>query len=418
MTRRLTRALASVLITGLTMNSAGPADAAAFVFAGEANGIDIVTHVKGYVGTGGNVHLTVGIDPTSANAASMVIPTQNVINTFNGLQPTTGNFTFTANVPSNRYDFESVLLHEMGHALGLAHCNAASESGLTQESTNYTKASDGNGSGSDNETAQFSLDDGADNIIGSADDVRGDDLNLNWFNRSTNNPGSFPAEIDHDTYSRDTADLPGSHPFAANADRSVLAVLGVANTESVMNQGTFNGEAKRTLHAEDVAALRIAMAGLDENQGTSDDYTFSLSYAGLTAAADIVIDFDAAQTNFAVTLTNGTEIVPDSNHIQLTGTIPIYFEPAPGLGGWFFNQVPNGDPNNVFVNFNSGTNGSGSEGSPFDNLADAIDFANPGADINLEPGSSSETFTGGSAISKALTLHNNSPGGGAVIVGN
>jgi hypothetical protein len=285
------------------------------------------------------------------------------------------------------------------------------------DNTDYTKASDGNGSGSDNETAQFSLNDGADNIIGSGDDIRGNDINLNWFNKSTNNPGSFPAEIDHDTYSRDVADLPGSDTFAANGDRDVLADLGAANTESVMNQGTFNGEAKRTLHAEDVAALRVAMAGVDENQGTADDYTFSLTYAGLTAAADIVIDFDATQTNFAVTFTSGTSI--NATHFRLTGTIPIYFEPSPGLSGWFFNNVSNGgDPDNVFVDLDAGTNGGGSEGSPFNNLADAIDFANTNADINIEPSSSSETFTGGNVIDKALTLLNNNPGGGSVIIGN
>jgi hypothetical protein len=86
---------------------------------------------------------------------------------------------------------------------------------------------------------------------------------------------------------------------------------------------------------------------------------------------------------------------------------------------WFFNDVSNGgDPDNVFVDFNAGTNGGGSEASPFNNLADALSFANPDATINIEPGSSSETFTGGSVINQDVTLLNNNPGGGSAFVGS
>jgi len=133
----------------------------------------------------------VGIDPSSENAQSMVISTQNVINTWNQLVPTTGNLVSGSanNIPSGFVDFESVLLHEMGHSLGLGHVNAASESGLSGSDREYTKATNG----SNNE---FDLNSGADGIIGSADDLRGDDVNLNYFRKSNNDPFTIASVVD------------------------------------------------------------------------------------------------------------------------------------------------------------------------------------------------------------------------------
>src|SRR5262249_21639544 len=55
----------------------GGACAGTFIFAGDANGVDVVTHPPGYGGSGGTVNVTVCIDPTSTNATSMVQSVQN-----------------------------------------------------------------------------------------------------------------------------------------------------------------------------------------------------------------------------------------------------------------------------------------------------------------------------------------------------
>ena len=44
--------------------------------------------------------------------------------------------------------------------------------------------------------------------------------------------------------------------------------------------GTASDEAQRTLGHDDVATLRLGMAGLDEVAGTSDDYTLTLTFCG------------------------------------------------------------------------------------------------------------------------------------------
>ena len=61
--------IASFIFIAITIKEL---NAFAFVFAGETFGIDIVTHPIGYTGTGGILTVTVGIDPTSANASQMV----------------------------------------------------------------------------------------------------------------------------------------------------------------------------------------------------------------------------------------------------------------------------------------------------------------------------------------------------------
>ena len=299
-------------------------NAFAYIFAFNFNVPNLITHPVGYTGTGGVLNITVGIDPTSANAMAMVTSTQNVIASWNNLAPTTGNLDFSGIVAGGEVDFESVLLHEMGHAMGLAHCNAASESGLGGANENYTRAEEG-------ANTAFDIDPGGDGIIGSADDLRGDDVNFNWFRMSNNNPFTIPGTVDGTTYSLDLVDLPAGDNFSANADRDVGTALGSANTEAVMQQGSFFGEAQRTLAHDDVAGLRFAMAGVDETAGNADDYTFNLTYAGLTTAADIVIDFDNNQTGFAVASSGGSSI--NATHWRVTGS-SIFFNTG---YNWLFN---------------------------------------------------------------------------------
>lgn len=293
----------------------------AYIFANESNGIDLVTHPSGYNGSGGTLTITVGIDPISPNAADMVISTQNVISVFNNMASTTPNISF-GSIPS-QVDFESVLLHEMGHSLGLAHCNLATESGLSGSNQDYTKTTDGA-----NDT--FDLNPGLDGIIGSADDVRGDDENLNYFKISDNNPFTITSTVDQTTYSRDLLDLPSGN-FSANGERDVSILLGFNSTEAVMQQGSIVGEVQRTLAADDVAGLKYGEAGVDEIAGTIDDYTLVLNYVGLTDVADIVIAFDDTQTGFAVSQ-SGADLI-NANHAAITSS-RIYFNTG---YNWFFN---------------------------------------------------------------------------------
>ncbi|MEM8758685.1 MAG: VPLPA-CTERM sorting domain-containing protein [Planctomycetota bacterium] len=222
----------------------------------------------------------------------------------------------------------------MGHALGLGHSNLASESGLSGRAANFTDSAPGPDGG-------LNLDDGADNIVGSADDQRGDDVNLNYFRIGSNDPVDpvLPERIDSTTYSRDLSLLPAGDSFSANGDRDVAAALGYANTESVMQQGSFFGEVQRTLTADDIAGVRYAQSGIDHLAGTSDDYVFDLQFIGLVDDADILIDFDNSQTGFAVARSTASRFSNPSfsfsNDAFLTGA-EIFFNTG---FNWVFNTT-------------------------------------------------------------------------------
>jgi uncharacterized protein (DUF1330 family) len=328
----LSRCLLLVLIPGLlALGLSSSCFAGAYIFAGEANGVDAVTHPSGYSGTGGVLTVGICISPASVNSAQMEISVQNIVNTFNSQTVSTGNLLRGANnnIPANFYDFESVTLHEVGHCIGLAHVNASSESGLTGVDANYTKATNGANN-------VFNINPGPDGIIGSSDDLRGDDLNLHWFNNFANNPFIIDSIVDSTTYSRSTANLPAGHNFATNADRSVSTLLGVPDTESIMQQGTGSDESQRTLVADDVATLKYAMSGLDEMAGTADDYTLNLVYRGITTTnCDVTISFDNA-ASFAFCQPAGVRVNGGSHYRITSATIALN-----DTFNWFFNNVPN-----------------------------------------------------------------------------
>lgn len=323
------RALAAVGVVTLTLLVAMPRPAAggAFIFAGESNGVNLIAHPVGYAGTGGNVSVSVCIDPASPNAAAMAISVQNVVATFNAMVPIQGNLIIPSpDLAFYEIDFESTALHEVGHCIGLAHPNAATESGLFPWDHNYTKATNG----ADN---VFNLDPGADGVKGSSDDVRGDDVNLHWFRVANNNPFTIAGTVDSTTYARNTALLPGGDTFAANADRDVADLLGAGSTEAVMQQGTFYDEEQRQLNHDDVATLRYARSGLDSTAGTSDDYTVTLTYAGLTSSCDVVLAFDNSETGFAVCKAGGSFLSGDDAAITSAN---VFFNTG---FTWFFNDT-------------------------------------------------------------------------------
>jgi hypothetical protein len=301
------------------------ARAGAFIFAGESNP-GLIAHPSGYTGSGGEVTVSVCIDPGYPYAAESEISVRNLVTTFNALVPVTGNLLLggSNNIPAGQIDVESTLVHEVGHCIGLAHPNLATESGLNDPERNFTKAANG----VDN---VYGLDAGGDGVIGSSDDLRGDDVNLHWFRIANNNPFTIAPLVDVTTYSRALADLPVEHTFAANGDRSVSTLLGAAGTEAVMQQGAYVDEDQRQLTHDDVATLRLAMSGLDETAGTGDDYTLTLTYAGLTNACDIVIAFNDG-TSFAACSVGGTYL--SGTHARVTtASISVHTGYV-----WFFND--------------------------------------------------------------------------------
>ena len=265
--------LALIFLHSMTLSPA--VLAGAFIFAGEGNGVDVILHPTGYTGTGGDLNIGVCIDPNSLNAQALVIPVKNNISVWNDLQPIASNVQLGV---VNGIDAESVLLHEMGHCIGLAHVNAASESGLSQN--NYTKATDGANNVLD-------VNAGPDGVVGSHDDIRGDDVNLHWFNPA-NDPFQLPIHTPVDTsqYKRDTGSLPAGDSFAQNASRAVASAMGYPSSEAVMQQGTYSSETQRELSSDGASTVMLAASGVDETAGTSDDYQIVLTYEGITTGSN------------------------------------------------------------------------------------------------------------------------------------
>ncbi len=307
------------------------ATAGTFIFGGNLGEEDFITHPTGYLGSGTSLTISVCINPASVNSAQLVQPVKNIVETWNQLNPTSENLKLFGNnnIPGNLdYDWESVALHEVGHCVGLGHPNLGNQEGVVGANQNYTSTNKGN-------DGLFDFNDGADNIIGSADDLRDDDQNYHWFNKNSNNPFILSPPFDSSNYSILLADLPNGDNFVANADRDVGDDLGFNLTEAVMQQGTFNDEAQRTLGVDDVATIRLGMSGVDETEGTADDYTFKLVYGGIASGCDINITHDAGNS-FGVCNVGGFFL--NGSHLRISSAeITI----GNNAVDWFFNQEQN-----------------------------------------------------------------------------
>jgi hypothetical protein len=305
-----------------------PGIAGTYIFSSETD-LDIITHPTGYTGAGGVVKIEVCIDANAVDAAAMEISVRNIVKQLNKMTASTPNLFLgdDNNIPSG-VDFESLVLHELGHCTGLGHPNLGVQPGVSDPNTDFTQS--GNGV---NNTFSFAA--GTDTVIGSNDDLRDDDQNLHWFEKGVNDPFMDVANPQSSNFSRNVADLPEGDESVANAGRTVGAQLGIADTEAVMQQGQFYDEDQRQLQADDVATYKMGMTGLDETAATADDYTINMLYGGIkgdTSGCDIVIKPDD-NTGFGSCSVGGLYLAYP--HAVITSGI---FRYNPGFN-WYFNTV-------------------------------------------------------------------------------
>jgi hypothetical protein len=246
--------------------------------------VNAVNHPLLYVGNGGELTVRVCLDPAIADVDARESAVERALATWSAMLPESDNIE--TDVPMGEADFETVILHELGHCLfGLAHPNL----GMRVEDTTLGFATNSE----PGSNGVFEIGVGDDMQPGSTDDSRGDDVNRVWFYKADNYPYLWTSPVDETTYSRDPADLPPMSTFAANPNRLAgpVAQPPVSNTEAAMNGFAVLEEARRELQHDDVATVLYAASGLDEKAETSDDYTVNIVYRGQTTeGCDVLIE--------------------------------------------------------------------------------------------------------------------------------
>lgn len=300
---------------------------------------DRVAH-QNYFGAGGElssvrVCIDNSVNPALATAAEPAV--RNVIATYNRFRSLADN-TFASgaatSAPPDQVDFETVLLHEFLHANGLDHPNQANNPAGTGSYDYYDTRSGDGGNGVLDHLGN------ADGIAGSADDQRGDDVNLLWYPRGSNDPAVLPAIVDTTTMARTLDHLPAGQHFVANGNTAVMSALGHPNSEAVAVQGYVQGQVGRHLHNDDLAMLRLARAGIDGIAGTADDYRSSAVFAGYYdnpqgGECSMVVRFND-DVSFAGTLVGLTPLA--TNHWRLIYPTRMRFNPAVN---WYFTPGAN-----------------------------------------------------------------------------
>lgn len=312
-------------------------DAEAFTYVTAAKDPEVVVHPTGYDGTGGELVITLGLHPDFEEMEDEVaFSAKHAVAIWTSLLLREENLAPSIEIPKiGGTDFFGTLIHEFGHTLGLAHPTLIPQGPISRGILGkFSTAAPG-------PNGKLDLDEGSDGLRGSADDERGDDINAVYFKIEDNNPFTLPANdvIDSTTYSREVEKLPSGHQSPIVSSREVaLNVFSMENTEGMMVSGgsLIPGQVRRGLSADDIAGIRYAMSGVDEIQGTSDDYTLKLEYVGVSDDADVMIRFDK-ESGFASAAV-GTRAI-SGNHKAMGRKRIINYNPnMAGNRRWYFPQ--------------------------------------------------------------------------------
>lgn len=318
------------------------AQAGTFIDFGQPSA-SIVTHPNGYTGQGGEFAVGVCLDPAAPpQSGNPEQALRNVVATYNRNEATIGNVV-TNN--AGKVDFESVLLHEVGHCIGMDHnvlgpSEVGSGGNFSDPRLYFANAKPGTND-------SFDTDDGADNVRATRDDARGDDINRNWFRKNVNNPWEIPpAIVDRGTHSVLVSDLPDGFNFVEVAssfdpcnggqpDSSTLQ--GILPTQNTMFPVLCTNRFLRDLAPDDVTTLRIARAGRDGSQAaTGDNYTPRLEAVPMGPDCDIVVKF-VSNAGFAFCQIGGTFLSPDivitTAEARFQNTVDWHFNPQDTTGG-------------------------------------------------------------------------------------
>ncbi len=254
-------------------------------------------HFTGAVGT-----LTIPVCTAVANP-ELAVPIQDSIAVWNALLPSVGNCAScmrVEDIPSSRpvgQEVRSVILHELGHVLGLDHTNLI----LGGIPTSYTNAV-----GTTSVTVGPVRGSSGDHHLPEPPNPNPARI-IHWFRLQDNDPIVVDGlAISGTSYTRSRSSLPVGHVWPANANSDYRStappddtadLLGFPNSQAVMYSFLGERQVYQALGADDANTLRLGMTGLDQVLGNADDYAYTFTFVADCNQADVEVAFVDPETD-------------------------------------------------------------------------------------------------------------------------